>query len=138
MNTKEIKALITDWRVATLIILVVLSVIAINPHFDDQGNFTTNLQYGLDLQQGSWLQLEFQAEVVGFTTDLPVDEFITNLTKSLDAEVVQVDPNHLEIRKYYSQADLESNFIAAGGIITSYQQGVSKATAEDVKRILEN
>ena len=138
MNTKEIKALITDWRVATLIILVVLSVIAIYPHFDDQGNFTTNLQYGLDLQQGSWLQLEFQAEVVGFTTDLPVDEFITNLTKSLDAEVVQVDPNHLEIRKYYSQADLESDFIAAGGIITSYQQGVSKGTAEDVKRILEN
>ena len=65
MNTKEIKALLTDWRVATLIILVVLSVIAINPHFDEQGNFTTDLQYGLDLQQGSWLQLEFQAEVVG-------------------------------------------------------------------------
>ncbi len=138
MNTKEIKALLTDWRVATLIILVVLSIIAIYPHFDDQGNFTTNLQYGLDLQQGSWLQLEFQAEVVGFTTDIPLDEFITNLTKNLDAEVVQVDANHLEIRKYYSQADLEPKFIAAGGKITSYQPGVSKATAEDVKRILEN
>jgi preprotein translocase subunit SecD len=138
MNTKELKALLTDWRVATLIILVVLSVIAINPHFDDQGNFTTNLQYGLGLQQGSWLQLEFQAEVVGFTTDSPMDEFITNLTKNLDAEVVQVDTNHLEIRKYYSQADLEPVFIAAGGKITSYQPGVSKATAENVKRILEN
>jgi len=138
MNTKELKTLLTDWRVATLIILVVLSVIAINPHFDDQGNFTTDLQYGLDLQQGSWLQLEFQAEVVGFSTDSPMDEFITNLTKNLDAEVVQVDTNHLEIRKYYSQADLEPGFVAAGGKITSYQPGVSKATAENVKRILEN
>ncbi|MCJ7741312.1 MAG: preprotein translocase subunit SecD [Methanoregula sp.] len=138
MNTKELKALLTDWRVATLIILVVLSVIAIYPHFDDQGNFTTNLQYGLDLQQGSWLQLEFKAEVVGFTTDRPLEEFITDLSKNLDAEVVQVDPNHLEIRKYYSQADLEPKFIAAGGKITSYQPGVSKATAENVKRILEN
>jgi len=138
MNTKELKALLTDWRVATLIILVVLSVIAINPHFDDQGNFTTNLQYGLDLQQGSWLQLEFKAEVLGFTTDRPLEEFITDLSKNLDAEVVQVDPNHLEIRKYYSQADLEPKFIAAGGKITSYQPGVSKATAENVKRILEN
>ena len=138
MNKKELIALLTDWRVATLIILVVLSVIAINPHFDEDGNFTTNLQYGLDLQQGSWLQLEFQAEVVGFTTDSPLDEFITNLTKNLDAEVLQVDSNHLEIRKYYSQADLEPIFIVSGGKIVSYQPGVSKATAEDVKRILEN
>jgi len=138
MNKKELKTLLTDWRVATLIILVVLSVIAINPHFDEDGNFTTNLQYGLDLQQGSWLQLEFQAEVVGFTTDSPLDEFITNLTKNLDAEVIQVDSNHLEIRKYYSQADLEPIFIASGGKIVSYQPGVSKATAENIKRILEN
>jgi len=138
MNKKELITLLTDWRVATLIILVVLSVIAIYPHFDDQGNFTTNLQYGLDLQQGAWLQLEFQAEVVGYTTDRPLDEFITNLTKNLEAEIVQVDSNHLEIRKYYSQADLEPKFIAAGGKLTGYQPGVSKATAEDVKRILEN
>ena len=138
MNKKELIALLTDWRVATLIILVVLSVIAIYPHFDDEGNFTTNLQYGLDLQQGAWIQLEFQAEVVGFTTDRPLEEFITDLSKNLSAEVVQVDSNHLEIRKYYSQEDLEPVFVAAGGKITSYQQGVSKATAENVKRILEN
>ena len=56
MNSKEAIALLTDWRVATLIILVVLSVIAIYPHLDSQGNMTTNLQYGLDLQQGAWLQ----------------------------------------------------------------------------------
>jgi preprotein translocase subunit SecD len=138
MNKKELMALLTDWRVATLIILVVLSVIAIYPHFDDEGNFTTNLQYGLDLQQGAWIQLEFQAEVVGFTTDRPLEEFITDLSKNLSAEVVQVDSNHLEIRKYYSQDDLEPVFVAAGGKITSYQPGVSKSTAENVKRILEN
>ncbi len=38
MNEKEIKALLTDWRVATLIILIVLSVIAIYPHFDQDGH----------------------------------------------------------------------------------------------------
>ena len=138
MNKKELMALLTDWRVATLIILVVLSVIAIYPHFDDEGNLTSNLQYGLDLQQGAWIQLEFQAEVVGFTTDRPLEEFITDVSKNLNAEVVQVDSNHLEIRKYYSQDDLEPVFVAAGGKITSYQPGVSKSTAENVKRILEN
>ena len=138
MNKKELKRLISDWRVATLLILIVFSIIAIYPHIDQEGHFASNLQYGLDLQQGAWLQLEFSAEVVGFTTDRPLEEFITDLSKNLDAEVLQVDPNHLEIRKYYSQADLEPKFLAAGGTLTSYQQGVSKATADIVKRILEN
>jgi len=141
MNSKELKTLITDWRVATLLILIILSVIAISPHFDQQGHLASNLQYGLDLQQGSWLQLEFRAEVVGFTTDQTVDAFVTNLSKKLDTEVVVVEstnPTHLEIRKYYSQADLEPIFASEQGKIISYQQGVSKSTADLVKRILEN
>ena len=81
MNGTELKALVSDWRVATLIILILLSVVAIFPHFDQQGHMVSNLQYGLDLQQGSWLQLEFRAEVVGFTSDRPVNEFITDLSK---------------------------------------------------------
>jgi preprotein translocase subunit SecD len=138
MNAKELKSLITDWRVAVLLILLVLSIIAIYPHIDEKGNLATNLQYGLDLQQGAWLQLDIQAEVIGFTTDRPLSEFLTNLSTSLDSEITQVDANHLEIRKYYSQADLEPRFVAAGGQLTSYQQGVSKTTADDIKRILEN
>jgi preprotein translocase subunit SecD len=138
MNSKEIKAIVTDWRVAILIVLVVLSVFAIFPHFDNEGNLATNLQYGLDLQQGAWIQLEFGAEVVGFTTDRPVNEVVKELSTRLDTEVYQIDETHLEIRKFYTQAELEPVFTAAGGKLTSYNQGVSKATAEDVKRILEN
>jgi len=140
MNSKELKALISDWRIATLLILIVLSVIAIYPHFDQQGHLATNLQYGLDLQEGSWIQLEFRGEVVGFTTDQPLDAFVTNLSKKLDTEVIVVEstnPNHLEIRKYFSQEDLEPIFTSEQGKITSYQPGVSKSTADLVKRILE-
>jgi len=137
MDRKEWKKLLIDWRVALLIILVLLSVIAIFPHFDNKGDLTTNLQYGLDLQNGAWIQLQYRAEVVGFSTDSSTTEFISNLSKSLDTEVLQVDQNHLEIRKYYDRATLETAFAAAGGTITSYQQGVSKSTAEEVKNILE-
>jgi preprotein translocase subunit SecD len=138
MNAKEWKALLTDWRVATLIILVVLSVIAIAPHFDSKGDLVTNLQYGLDLQNGAWIQLEYQAEVVGFTGDSTSEALITNLSGSLDTEVLSVDESHLEIRKYYSREELEPFFAASGATITSYQQGVSKSTADEVKSILEN
>jgi preprotein translocase subunit SecD len=138
MNAQELKHLVKDWRVATLIILVVLSVIAIYPHFDNQGNLSTNLQYGLDLQQGAWIQLEFRAEVIGFTTDLPTNDFVSNLSQSLDTQVEVVDPTHLEIRKLYSQEALAPLVASAGGTMTSYQQGVSQATANDVKLILED
>ena len=89
MNKDEIITLVKDWRVALLIILVVASLIAIYPHFED-GEFTTNLQYGLDLQKGAWLQLEFKSEVVGFQTDKPVDEFIASLKNQTDAEIFLV------------------------------------------------
>jgi preprotein translocase subunit SecD len=138
MNSKELKAFLMDWRIATLVILIVLSVIAIYPHFDDQGHLASNLQYGLDLQQGSWIQLELKSEVVGYTTDRPLSDFLTNLSESLDTEVEQVDATHLEIRKSYTQPELEAKFADAGGKLTSYQQGVSKKTADDVKLILEN
>lgn len=138
MNARELKAIVSDWRVAVLLVLVVLSIIAIGPHFDSNGNLATNLQYGLDLQQGAWIQLEFKAEVVGFETDEPLEKFVEALTKELDTEVQLVDENHLEIRKSYTQAELEPVFAAAGGKITSYSPGVSKATAETAKLVLEN
>ena len=137
MKEARIKDIIKDWRVLTLVILLVLSVIVIYPHFDENGNLATNLQFGLDLQQGAWLQLEFKAEVVGFTTDLSQQEFITALSKNLDTEVMLIDPYHVEIRKPYTQEALEPLFIASGGKLTSYQPGVSKDTANLVKRILE-
>lgn len=140
MNARELKALLKDWRVAMLLILVAASVMAIYfyPSFNPQKGVGGNLQFGLDLQQGAWLQLEFRAEVIGFTTDRPLDEFVTDLSKKLDTEVQVIDENHLEVRKYYTQEDLTPLVESAGGKVTSYQQGVSRATADVVKRILEN
>jgi preprotein translocase subunit SecD len=138
MKQERVKDLFKDWRVLTLIILLALSVVAIYPHFDNNGNLTTNLQYGLDLQQGAWLQLEFKAEVVGYTTTQPVDTFVANLSKDLNTDVVQVDATHLEIRKSYTQAELEPYFESEGGTLVSYQPGISKDTADLVKQILED
>ena len=137
MNPERVKDLFRDWRVLVLLALIVLSVIAIYPHFDNNGNFTTNLQYGLDLQQGAWLQLEFKAEVVGFTTTEPVDTFVTNLSKNLDTDVVLVDASHIEIRKSISESDLQPYITAEQGTIVSYQPGISSSTADLVKQILE-
>ena len=138
MNAKELKTIFSDWRVAVLIILIIGSLIAIYPHIDENGNLASNLQYGLDLHQGAWIQLELRAEVVGFTTDRPLGDFVGNLSQSLDADMELIDANHIEIRKYFTKEELEAKFSEQGGTLTSYQQGVSKDSAAHIKTILEN
>jgi len=135
MNRKDLIGLLKTWQVALLIILVAASVIAIYPHLDD--GVTTNLQYGLDLRGGTWLQMRFQAEVVGFETDRPVSEFLTELQETLDAEIYLVGDNKIEIRRFYNESELKAAFTATGGTLTSYEQGVSRETADQVKQILE-
>ncbi|TAJ43997.1 preprotein translocase subunit SecD [Methanofollis fontis] len=137
MNRDTLKKMVSDWQVLLLIILVAGSIIAIGPHFED-GQFTTNLQYGLDLQEGSWLQMEFQAEVLTVQTDVPIDELAANLAEDLDTEVLAVASDQIEIRKAISREDLEPILAEEGATIVTYNPGVSKETAEDVKRILED
>ena len=137
MNSKELIALLKNWQVALLIILLIASAFLIYPHLDD-GKPTTNIKYGLDLSDGTWLQMEFLSEVVGFQTDRPVSDFFADIQKKLDAEIYQVDENKLEIRTFFTREQLETAFAESGGTLTSYEQGVSKETAEQVKKILED
>lgn len=139
MNMDAFRQLLSDWRVLVMVVLIIASVasIYIIPFNPDAG-LTGNLQLGLDLEGGAWLQLAFRAEIVGFSTDVPVEEFIPDLRDRLDAEVYLVDDGHIEIRKFFTREELEPVFAEAGGTITSYTQGVSEETADDVKRILED
>lgn len=137
MKSDKLVSIVKHWQVALVIILVLGSLVAIYPRFED-GKFTTNLQYGLDLQDGTWLQMEFKAEIVGFETDRPYGDFIGDIQEKLDADIYLIDDERLEIRKYYPREILETTFTEAGGRLTSYDPGVSKATAEEVKQILEN
>jgi preprotein translocase subunit SecD len=133
----EWKSILRDWRVLLVLILVVGSVIAIAPYYAN-GKIQTSLQYGLDLAGGSWLQLEFQAEVVGFETSQSTQDFLAALqNQTSDAEIILVTDNMVEIRAPYTREQLEPIFAAAGGTITSYEVGVSRTTSDDVKRIME-
>jgi preprotein translocase subunit SecD len=84
------------------------------------------------------LQLEFQAEVVGFDTTQSTEAFLSALrNQTADAQIVSLGENLIEIRAPYTREQLEPLFAAAGGRITSYEVGVSRSTSDDVKRILE-
>ncbi len=136
MRGEDWRRVVQDWRVLLVLILVIASIVAIAPRPED-GGIGTSLQFGLDLAGGSWLQLEFQSVVVGFATDRPSDAFLQDLQDNVEGEVLLVQEGQIEIRELLTREELEPIFAAAGGRITSYEQGVSPATAADVKRILE-
>lgn len=136
MNSDTLRKLYTDWRVVLLVALVILSVIAIGPHYED-GKFTTNLQYGLDLQKGSWLQMEFQAEVVTVEPGIDINKLADTLSAELDTEVIPIAADQVEVRKAFTREELEPVFTKAGATIVTVNEGVSKDTAELVKRTLD-
>lgn len=128
--------LVKDWRVAILLVLVFLSVIAIFPHVEN-GKLTTALQFGLDLQGGSWIQMGFGAEVVGYDTTGNLDDLVLALRERLDTQVYDLGNGKLEIQKYYTREELAGIFSALNATLTSYEEGVSRNTGDTVKRILE-
>lgn len=136
MNSDTLRKLYTDWRVILLVVMIVFSIISIGPHFEN-GQFTTNLQYGLDLQEGSWLQMEFQAEIVTVQPGIDINTLADNLSDALDTEVIPVAADQVEIRKAFTREELEPVFEKAGATIVTVNQGVSADTAELVKRTLD-
>ncbi len=58
--------------------------------------------------------MEFQSVVVAYSTDGSAGDLIENLRTDLKTEVVQIDANHLEIRKSVTRADLEPIFAESG------------------------
>ena len=128
-----------DWRVALMLFLVVFSIVSIYVIPPGIANGPTgNLQLGLDLEGGSWIQLSFRSEVVRFDTTEDPDVFANRIGKALDTEVFQFEKDRMEIRAPFTRDMLEPVFAENGGSIVAYESGVSRETGDQIKLILEN
>jgi len=130
-------AVIRDWRVILALVLVIASLCAIFIPFSSHYN-GTNLQYGLDLEGGSWIQLEFQADVVTIESTDDVYKIADAVSKKLDCTVNVISKNQLEIDKKFSEDELKQAITEAGGVYKSKESGVGSTTADSIKRTLES
>ncbi|HJK16093.1 MAG TPA: preprotein translocase subunit SecD, partial [Methanocorpusculum sp.] len=129
---------IKDMRVLLVIVLVIIALAAIFVPIGDRGDAMTNLQFGLDLDGGSWIQLEFQAEVVTIGAGADVNDVAEKMGEYLDCTVTPIDQYHLEVQKDATEEELRAAVAAAGASFIGYENGVGSTTAETVKRILES
>ncbi|NYT19410.1 MAG: preprotein translocase subunit SecD [Methanosarcinales archaeon] len=71
MREEEVKkGLKSDLRVWLLIAAVLFSVVMIHPWYSSDEGATTDLNYGLDLEGGSWLQIRLQGAVAQLDADI--------------------------------------------------------------------
>lgn len=73
MSEEKPKSLLSDWRVRIFILAILVSLVAVQPWYSSDDGFDSNLNYGLDLEGGSWLQLSLQGAVI----QADVDEGLT-------------------------------------------------------------
>ncbi len=66
---KEDQSIFKNIRVRIFILVLLASLVAIHPWYTADEGFTTNLNYGLDLEGGSWLQIKLQGAVAQVDAD---------------------------------------------------------------------
>jgi preprotein translocase subunit SecD len=130
-------AVIRDPRVILVLVLVALSLAAIFVPFGDREGIT-NLQFGLDLDGGSWIQLEFQSEVVTLGQGDDVNVVAESVGKTLDCTVIPISATKIEVQKSATTEELRAAVEAAGATYVGSESGVGAETADTIKRILES
>ncbi len=143
------KGLLTDIKVIALLLFVLaaLVVIYVYPAPPPDAGINGNLNYGLDLVGGSWLQLKLEGTVVGIDAPVSESEVVSFLEEELDSEVVYYTGEEVavyEIRKSVSKADLSDVLSEIGGSIAKnpdgsdfFEEGVTKETRDETRRIID-
>ncbi len=121
-DEEQQRTLFKDPRVIIFILAILVSVIFIQPWYSSDEGFTSNLNYGLDLEGGSWLQLKLQGAVVQLDADNGL----------LVKEIVRINLGEdVEIRSVDEEDDGVTVTFTSGSVLTKNQMeqiGVGQAT----------
>ncbi|WP_319508617.1 preprotein translocase subunit SecD [uncultured Methanolobus sp.] len=91
-DDEQQQSLYKDLRVIVFILAILASIYFIHPWYTSGEGFTSDLNYGLDLEGGSWLQLKLQGAVAELDADsgLLVKE-IANINLAEEIDIKSVD-----------------------------------------------
>jgi len=132
-------------RVVLFIAVILGSLIAIMPSYSD-GKFNTNLKYGLDLEGGSWLQLQLQ----GVVAQVDADEgkiIQAEFGRLFNDPAIRLDEVAEESVTFTTSKDIDKKTIDALGYgvstVTKGAEGGTRITLQTnkvylIKKYLEN
>ncbi|MDD1745409.1 MAG: preprotein translocase subunit SecD [Candidatus Methanoperedens sp.] len=132
-------------RVVLFIAVILGSIVAIMPSYSD-GKFNTNLKYGLDLEGGSWLQLQLQ----GVVAQVDADEgkiIQAEFGRLFNDPAIRLDEVAEESVTFTTSKDIDKKTIDALGYgvstVTKGAEGGTRITLQTnkvylIKKYLEN
>lgn len=89
------KSLLKNPRVIIFILLLLGSIVAIHPGYTPGKGVTTNLNFGLELEGGSWLQIK----LVGTLAQIDVDsgKLVSGIVEPIIGAPIQITSNSLDV-----------------------------------------
>ncbi|MCQ1537114.1 preprotein translocase subunit SecD [Methanosarcina sp. KYL-1] len=90
----DAKSLFKNVRVIIFIIALLGSIVAIGPGYTSGEGTTSNLNYGLDLEGGSWLQIQLQGALV--QVDADGGKIVTEMVEPVIGAPITITQNKLE------------------------------------------
>jgi preprotein translocase subunit SecD len=91
----ESMKLYKDFRIIVFVLAMLIALLAIHPSYSPEEGFTSHLQYGLDLDGGTYLQLQLDGVIAGIDAD-PV-QIIKNEFSDAFGAVEIIDHSDTEI-----------------------------------------
>lgn len=88
------KSLFKNVRVIIFILALLASIVLIQPGYTSGEGVTTNLNYGLDLEGGSWLQIKLQGALVQVDADPGM--IVSQMVEPVIGAPIRITSNNLE------------------------------------------
>jgi preprotein translocase subunit SecD len=101
-----------DFRIIVFVLAMLIALIAIHPGYNSEEGFTSNLQYGLDLDGGTSLVLQLDGVIAGVDAD-PV-QIIENEFSDAFGDIEIVDHSDTEITFRTAEPPVEDAVSAVG------------------------
>jgi len=91
----EKKSIFKNVRVIIFILAILASIVAIHPGYSSTEGVTTNLNYGLDLEGGSWLQIKLQGALAQLDADPGM--IVSQMVEPVIGAPIKITDNNLEV-----------------------------------------
>lgn len=89
------KSLLKNPRVIIFIIILLGSIVAIHPGYTPGKGTTSNLNFGLDLEGGSWLQIQLEGALV--QVDVDSGKLVSGIVEPIIGAPIDITKNDLDV-----------------------------------------
>ena len=119
------KSLFKNTRVIIFTLLLLGSIVAIHPGYTPGKGTTSNLNFGLDLEGGSWLQIKLEGALAQIDADS--GKLLSGIVEPLIGAPIEVTKNDLEVG---GSADKSITFTTSAPVSASQLESLGTVSVE--------